>query len=73
MSGTRRGVYLSVGEAAELERLSRDSGLTPSSVLRVALRTLAGMQVPREARELLLAMPAPFSPERDRRSVHLAR
>lgn len=69
MSGTRSGVYLSTREAAELERLSAEYGFTRSGVLRIGLRLLAGLPVPREARELLLASPV----GRDRPEVHLAR
>jgi hypothetical protein len=53
VSGTRRGTYLSDREAAELERLSADSNLTPSSVLRTGLRLLAGLPIPRESLPLI--------------------
>lgn len=71
MSGHRRGTYLTDVELAELERLAGASGLTPSSVLRVGLRRLAGLPVPRrELVALELEPDPPPAPCRQPRERH---
>lgn len=49
----RRGVYLSDRESAALLQLADEHNLTPSSVLRLGLRVLAGLPVSKEGRALL--------------------
>lgn len=46
----RQHTYLSGEERRELERLRREHGTSASYVLRMGLRRLAGLPVPREFR-----------------------
>jgi hypothetical protein len=64
---SRRGVYLTELEAAKLDELVHGSNMTPSSVLRVGLRLLAGLPLGPDGRELAAA-----SVELERGKVHLA-
>ncbi len=49
-SGGRQHTYLSGEERRELERLKSEHGSSASYVLRMGLRLLAGLPVPREFR-----------------------
>lgn len=50
-TGGRQHTYLSGEEREELERLKREHASSASYVLRMGLRLLAGLPVPREFRE----------------------
>lgn len=50
-SGSRQHTYLSWEERRELERLKHEHGSSASYVLRMGLRLLSGLPVPREFRQ----------------------
>jgi len=51
MVETRVHVYLRADERAELERLADERGTSASYIMRLALRRLVGLPVPREFAE----------------------
>lgn len=56
-SASRQHAYLNAVERHELERLQHELGASASYVLRVGLRLLAGLPVPREFHDIPVRRP----------------